>query len=218
MEWVNAFVGKAPPEAFRLPQLDSTQLRPQEIPRIIVQSVPSRADGQWMRKYFRLMQSWRHLNPEYLYLLLDDRDCRDFVMEHASTHEKLAYHTVLTGAQRADLFRVFFLRTVGGIWADTDTEIRTPLHRFIPANASAVASIEWDFSFLAYAPNHPVLRLMAKKATEETLYQASAKEVRNPWACQQAFACVLAVTGPPACSQAASAPNAGMMSRLRPRP
>jgi len=208
MQWVEDFVARAPADAVRSPthrpgnprglqpRVALSGISAQQIPRIIVQSVANRQDGQWMGKYRRLMDSWRLLNPEYLHLLLNDDDCTDFVTKQMPLHEQLAYHTVVTGAQRADLFRVYFLRSVGGIWADIDTEIRTPLRNFIPANASAVVSVEWDFSFLAYAPNHPVMEVMSKRATEETLYQAATYHVHNPWGCKSPMECVLAVTGP----------------------
>ena len=60
----------------------------------------------------RWSRGWRRHNPEYEYLLLDDHACRGFVMRHAALNERHAFNAVATGAQRADLFRAYWLREV----------------------------------------------------------------------------------------------------------
>ena len=39
----------------------------------------------------------------------------------------LAYTSLVTGSQRADVFRVLYLKRFGGIYADIDQELRAPL-------------------------------------------------------------------------------------------
>ena len=64
----------------------------------------------------------------------------------------------LLHARRADLFRVLFLKAIGGVWADLDLELRTPLAQVLPPQASSVVSSTWNFAFLAYQPRHPLLQ------------------------------------------------------------
>ena len=126
----------------------------------------------------------------------DNHDCQSFVDACTSRMERLVYKHVSTGAQRADLFRVYFLRSMGGIYADADTEHRLPLSTFVPPNASAVVGSFWDFSFMAFEPYHPILRELAHRATTEVVYQLGQLSTNSPWRCQGSTDCVLAVTGP----------------------
>ena len=57
-------------------------------------------------------------------MLLSDDDCDAFVGAHASEDERAAYGLLRTGAQRADLFRLLFLKAIGGVYADLDLELR----------------------------------------------------------------------------------------------
>ena len=87
-------------------------------------------------------------------MLLSDADCDSFVGAHASDEEQRAYGLLRTGAQRADLFRILFLKVIGGVYADLDLELRTPLREVLPPQASLVAGSTWNFAFLAYQRNH----------------------------------------------------------------
>jgi mannosyltransferase OCH1-like enzyme len=49
-------------------------------------------------------------------MLLSDDDCDAFVGAHASEDERAAYGLLRTGAQRADLFRLLFLKAIGGVY------------------------------------------------------------------------------------------------------
>ena len=82
----------------------------QRIPRTIVQTSGILANVAMDER--RWSRGWRRHNPEYEYLLLDDYACRGFVMRHAALHERHAFNAVATGAQRADLFRAYWLREV----------------------------------------------------------------------------------------------------------
>ena len=67
-----------------------------------------------LRKHGEHMRTWWKLNPEYEWLLFDERTCSEFVWRFCSANERLAYFRALVGAQRADLFRVYFLRSAAG--------------------------------------------------------------------------------------------------------
>ena len=53
--------------------------------------------------------------------------------------ERLGYASLLTGASRSDLFRLFWLRELGGVYADLDAELTLPLREMLPLNASMLA-------------------------------------------------------------------------------
>ena len=76
-------------------------------------------------------------------MLLSDDDCDAFVGAHANEDERAAYGLLRTGAQRADLFRLLFLKAIGGVYADLDLELRTPLRRVLPPTASSVVRHTW---------------------------------------------------------------------------
>ena len=76
-------------------------------------------------------------------MLLSDDDCDAFVGAHASEDERAAYGLLRTGAQRADLFRLLFLKAIGGVYADLDLELSTPLRRVLPPTASSVVGYTW---------------------------------------------------------------------------
>ena len=163
-------------------QLSAVPRSTQTIPRVIFQ-VGATAESA-LKKHEKWMQTWWTLNPEYDYMLLSDEDCDSFVGAHASDDERRAYGVLRTGAQRADLFRVLWLKLVGGVYADLDLELRMPLRQAFDRaaglddssratnfrewaalprdNRSEASLVAWDFSgwnfaFLAYERDHPLL-------------------------------------------------------------
>ena len=100
-------------------------------------------------------------------MLLSDEDCDSFVGAHATDDERRAYGVLRTGAQRADLFRVLWLKLVGGVYADLDLELRMPLRQAfdraagldnssratnfrewaaLPPENRRISLVAWDFS------------------------------------------------------------------------
>ena len=77
------------------------------------------------------MSSWRKLNGDYEFRFFDDQDAHALVIAVGSRAEVTAYESVLAGASRADLFRVLYLKYFGGVWADLDTEARSPLQEIL---------------------------------------------------------------------------------------
>ena len=58
---------------------------------------------------------------------LDDREAAQFVQEHATSNESMAYDSLLVGAQRTDLLRMLLLEYRGGVYADLDAKLLAPL-------------------------------------------------------------------------------------------
>lgn len=131
------------------------------------------------------VNSWIDLNPEYEYSFFGDEHARRFIERHGTPKEAAAFRRILTGAQRADLFRVVWLKVAGGVYADLDEELRTPLRRLIggkdangagvPRTASAVIGTFWPFEFLLYAPDHPVMKATAEIMADGILLQVRAR-------------------------------------------
>lgn len=180
-------------------------LGPQAIPRRIVQTGLSFAgslvkNGEWMRP-------WWQLNPEYDYSFFGDAHAARFVRAHGTRRERAAYASILTGSQRADLFRVIYLHVAGGVYADVDEGLRRPLRSLVggrdaaggavPASASAVAGSFWPFEFLLYAPRHPIMnataRFMSEAILRELSYQRAGDTKRQ---CRSPHSCVIRNTGP----------------------
>ena len=61
------------------------------------------------------VKQWWTLNPDYEYAFFNDSHARRYVMARASPKEKQAYLYLLRGAQRADLFRMIWMKYEGGL-------------------------------------------------------------------------------------------------------
>ena len=114
-----------------LPHYRPARVRPfstQRVPRRIFQT--SKNATQELTTRGAWMSSWWELNPEYSYHIFDDADMFDFVMRFCNPRERAAFMRSLVGAQRADLFRVYLLRELGGLYTDTDSSLRRPLREW----------------------------------------------------------------------------------------
>ena len=176
----------------------------QAVPRHIVQTGKTYAHA--MLHHAEWMRSWTELNPEYEYSFFGDEHARRFVERHGTPREYAAFRRILTGSQRADLFRVVFLKVAGGVYADLDEELRRPMRELIggrdannarvPRSASAVIGTFWPFEFLVFAPNHPIMRSTATAMSEGILLQVGLQRNRSKHACKSPHECVIRVTGP----------------------
>ena len=190
--WVRQWQASHGPPQYRAPVPAATETALQQaIPRVLLQlsSTPAHA----LLKHEQWMRTWWTLNPEYHYMLLSDGDCDGFVGAHASAEERAAYGLLRTGAQRADLFRLLFLKAIGGVYADLDLELRTPLRRVLPPTASSVVGSTWNFAFLAYQARHPLLQYAAAGVVRKVLAQARAIRLGLPGRCYSPVSCVLKV-------------------------
>ncbi|KAL1510726.1 hypothetical protein AB1Y20_007015 [Prymnesium parvum] len=149
-----------------------------------------------LRRHGEYMRTWWQLNPEYEWLLLDEEAASAFVRRFCAREERRAYFRALVGAQRADLFRVYWLRALGGVYADTDLELRRPLRTFIPPNASLVVSERWEIEFMAYEPQHPLLRFVAAELSANVNARADEWLRRAERPCLGPHSCIILTTGP----------------------
>ena len=173
---------------------NTTDLPAQRIPRRIIQTGRS-WDDAWAT-HSQYIRQWQDLNPEWEYRFYSDPHARRFVDAHADADEKLAYQSLVTGAQRADLFRVLALKYRGGAYADLDSSLTKPLHQFVPARASAVVGKLWGTEMMLFAPRHTLLARIARTLTFNIIQQLSWSQKGNRTYCRSPHKCVLHVTGP----------------------
>lgn len=64
----------------------------------------------------------RKRNPEFKYTLYDDEDCIQFIQEHFDSDVLDAFHRLIPGAYKADLWRYCVLYVYGGIYLDIKFE------------------------------------------------------------------------------------------------
>ncbi len=120
-----------------------------------------------------LAASWPRQNPTHHHQLFDDLAARRFLAEHHPPKILRAYHQAIPPAMKADLFRLAYLHTNGGIYADADDRCVAPLDALLPPGKTLVFYREYlgtiGNNFIAAAPGHPVLRAALDHATQSIL-------------------------------------------------
>ena len=107
--WLRDWQSRHHPPAYRPGRVVSSG-PPTAIPLVIFQTTANRSRA--LNDYGKWMRTWWRFNPQHAYHLFVDEDASDFVMRFCSESERAAYRRSLVGAQRADLFRIYFLREV----------------------------------------------------------------------------------------------------------
>ena len=189
----------------------------QAIPRHIMQTGSTWSHA--LRHHGSYMYTWLDLNPEYEYSFFGDDHASRFVATHGTPREREAYRRILTGSQRADLFRVIFLKVAGGVYADLDEELRRPLSqliggkdeagRTVPRHASAVIGTFWPFEFLLYVPHHPIMDAAASIMVDGIHTQIDLQRNKSKHACNSPHTCIIRVTGPLAYTSGVGAATMG---------
>lgn len=189
------------------------------IPRRIMQTGSTFADAIRWPQQRAWIHRWAALNPEYEYNFFGDRDALRFVVAHGSADEVRAYKSLATGSQRADLFRILYLRTAGGVYADLDQEPRLPLRDVIQPATTVLAGRWWPFEFLVFQPGHRILNETARIMTANILRQWRLAREGAEKRCRSPHTCVILVTGPPAYHEGVRAATlAGGCTRGSPNP
>ena len=134
---------------------------------------------------------------------------------HGEGNESAAYQRILTGSQRADLFRVVYLRVAGGVYADLDEGPRRPLRTLVggvdahgqrvPADATAVICAFWPFEFMLYVPRHPIMVEAGRQFSQNVLLHAEWHRTNDSRKCTGPHSCVIRNTGPLAYTSAVGA-------------
>jgi hypothetical protein len=78
----------------------------------------------------RCVHSWRHYNPDWKVVLLD----QSLLMDYLSYNEMsfLERKSNVSRAHYADIVRVMLLERYGGVWADATTFCNRPLNEWLP--------------------------------------------------------------------------------------
>jgi tetratricopeptide (TPR) repeat protein len=147
---------------------------PQPNPNGKFEHIPKRIVQYWSEaeppmEIAELMNSWQIAHPDFDYFFFNDQNAQNFLREHNLTDVLRAYRRAVEPAQRADIFRLAFLAINGGIYADADDRCIATTSLFLPPEATFVAYQE-DYgtlgnNFLAVIPNHPVICLALRLAT-----------------------------------------------------
>ena len=110
-----------------------------------------------------LMRSWPEQNPQHAYTRFDRAEAEAFLAAHCRPAVAQAFRRAGAAAMKADLFRLAWLFSQGGVYADADDRCLRPLSALLPAEADLVAYQEeygtLGNNFLAAAPFHPVIGL-----------------------------------------------------------
>lgn len=110
-------------------------------------------------------ESWKQKNEGYEYNFFDNKDRISFIKQHFSKDVIDAYHTLIPGAFKADLWRLCVLYIEGGVYADADTICETPLDDLIEVDDKFIITrddpmaIKWlGNAFIAATAKHPFLK------------------------------------------------------------
>lgn len=121
----------------------------------------------------RLMASWAAQNDGFAHRVFDDLAARAFLAKHHSPDVLAAYHMAVAPAMKADLFRLAFLVTEGGVYADADDRCVAPVSQLLPPGKTLVLYREYlgtaGNNFMAAASGEPVLRAALARATAAIL-------------------------------------------------
>jgi mannosyltransferase OCH1-like enzyme len=89
-------------------------------------------------------------NPDFTFLLFDNKDCEDFIQEHFHPIVLWAYQSLIPGAYKADLWRYCILYIKGGIYLDIKYR---PIHGFQFIGLSENHHFVNDYSFIKKKSN-----------------------------------------------------------------
>lgn len=154
------------------PRVQSSDVSPQKIPRIIYQT---NADHVVPGGMYKAIYSWIDNNPEYEYRYYTNDECRNLIADHFDKKILKAYDMLIPGAYKADLWRYCALYKYGGVYADSAMVNLVPLSEFITADDEFVAPIDCTYSggiynaFMASIPKHPLLRKVIDLTVERIL-------------------------------------------------
>ena len=137
------------------------------IPHPRMMPIPARIVQFWDRAPIpddlqALMHTWIECNPTMKYECFDDLRAQSFIETHHDARTLVAFRSCNVPALRADLFRLAYLYTRGGIYADSDDQCKRSLEPLLHEGYSFIGLQEmWGTvgnNFMAVAPSHPVLK------------------------------------------------------------
>ena len=145
------------------------------IPKLIHQTFETEGTPPDMSK---ARDSWRINNVEYEYCFYDDVGRIKFIKKHFTKKVLNAYHLLIPGSFKADLFRYCVLYIQGGVYVDCDMICLQPLSKLIE-DADKLIVVRDDpmtkkwiaVGFLAAEPKHPVLWEAINRAVDNVIKQ-----------------------------------------------
>ncbi len=129
-----------------------------------------------------IRRTMRVLGDGFTYVHFDDDAILKFFGNHP--HSDLPgvsdrFRELKSGEHKADLFRYYYLYTMGGVYFDTDVLLTAALHRyllgcdFLSVKSGAVPDSLFQ-GFLAAGPGHPVLKRAIRDVCDTTNAQLKA--------------------------------------------
>ena len=118
-------------------------------------------------------ESWKQKNKGYNYEFFDKNDRVKFIRDNFPNRVLDAYHKLIPGAFKADLWRLCILYVEGGVYADADTICETPLDNLIEPTDEFIITrddpmaIKWlGNAFIAASAKHPYLEEAINRIVE----------------------------------------------------
>lgn len=108
--------------------------------------------------------TWKKYNPDYKYVLWDDKENREFVVKYFDWFLE-TYDSYDAGIKRADAIRYMFLYRHGGIYADLDFECLKPFDELLDVYKGydiILGSMESDLSSWHLSNNIPNAIMISK--------------------------------------------------------
>ena len=119
------------------------------------------------------LSSWPRANPGFEYRLFNDGSAEAFIARHCEPDVLKAFRMANLPAMRADVFRLAFLLTQGGIYADADDLCRHGIDVWLEPGVELVL-LQEDLgtignNFMAVAPGHPFIKAVLETVTANIL-------------------------------------------------
>lgn len=119
------------------------------------------------------VESWWEKNPSYSYRFFTDKECQQMITQHLGDRVGAAYHKLIPGAFRADLWRYCVLYLFGGVYMDIPMRCVTPLRDVFQPGVDLVVVKDSPSqpyylynAFMAALPGHPVLKRAIEMCVE----------------------------------------------------
>jgi hypothetical protein len=119
----------------------------------------------------RTTQTFRDRNPDFQYLLFNEKGAESFIEEHFTAREVAAFRACAVPAMQADYFRYCAVLALGGIYADADMRCVANLAPLVAPVGDAqfyyrpTHHIVPNGFFIAPDPGHPLLQFALEVAT-----------------------------------------------------
>lgn len=106
------------------------------------------------------------MNPEYTYVLCDDDECRNLLLDNFGVNYANAFDSLIPGAFKCDLWRYAILYLYGGVYLDIDIKPILPFREILSGNESFVSVADRSImtmkcgmyqAFIGCTPRHPIM-------------------------------------------------------------